>query len=112
MLRIGCRALLLVAIAILHPAAALASDGAIEINAAKAAAGGVTPGDTPGFPITLDTPGSYRLTGDLAVGDPDTGAISITSADVPLVCHRRPLLGLASRLVRRGLIGAGQSGSA
>ena len=42
-----------------------AVDGVIEINAARATAGGVTPGDAPGFPVTLDAPGSYRLTSDL-----------------------------------------------
>jgi hypothetical protein len=45
----------------------MASDGVIEINQARALAGGVTPSDTPGFPVTIDTPGSYRLTSDLDV---------------------------------------------
>ncbi len=82
MKRIGCAALLLVALAVLRAGPARASDGSIEINAAKAGAGGVTSFDGPGFPVTLSAPGSYRLTGDLLVGDPGTGAISITSADV------------------------------
>jgi hypothetical protein len=38
----------------------------IEINATRAAAGGVTASDAPGYPVTLDAPGSYRLTSDLA----------------------------------------------
>jgi hypothetical protein len=29
--------------------------------------GGVTPSDTPGFPITIDAPGSYRLVSNLTV---------------------------------------------
>ena len=45
--------------------AAFAGDGVIEINAAAAAAGGVTATDTPGYPVTIDAPGSYRLTGNL-----------------------------------------------
>jgi len=46
-----------------HPAGAV--DGVIEINQAKAKAGAVTAGDTPGFPVTISAAGSYRLTGDL-----------------------------------------------
>jgi len=51
---------------------AAAVDGVIEINQARATAGGVTPGDMPGFPITINTGGtfanesmSFRLTGPL-----------------------------------------------
>jgi hypothetical protein len=46
-------------------AAAHAADGVIEINQARALAGGVSPGDTPGFPVTISRSGSYRLTGNL-----------------------------------------------
>lgn len=48
--------------------AAYAADGVIEINQARALAGGVTPDDTPGFPVTISLPGSYRLTGNLLPG--------------------------------------------
>ena len=50
---------------------ALAVDGVIEINQARASSGGITPGDAPGFPITISTgtfanePMSFRLTGPL-----------------------------------------------
>jgi len=47
------------------PAAAV--DGVIEINQARALAGGLTPGDDPGFPVTISLSGSYRLTSDLNV---------------------------------------------
>lgn len=50
---------------LLDPSPAVAVDGVIEINQAKALAGGVTPGDTPGFPVLVTAPGSYRLTGNL-----------------------------------------------
>jgi hypothetical protein len=40
-------------------------DGVVSIDQARAIAGGVTPGDTPGFPVTIDRPGSYRLTSNL-----------------------------------------------
>ena len=35
------------------------------INQGQALAGGITPGDAPGFPVTLSAPGHYRLTGNL-----------------------------------------------
>lgn len=55
-------------------APARSSDGVIEINQARALAGSVTPGDTPGFPIEIYTPGSYRLTSDLSVpGNAEAG---------------------------------------
>ena len=41
-----------------------ASDGVIEINQAKALAGGVIPGDNAGFPVSVGS-GSYCLTGNL-----------------------------------------------
>lgn len=49
-----------------------AGDGRIEINQARAMAGGVSPLDLPGFPVTLDANSSYVLTGDLYAG-PATG---------------------------------------
>lgn len=67
---------------------ALAVDGVVEIDQARALAGGVTPGDAPGFPVTLDRQGSYRLTGNLDVsGQPspqNVTAIDITSSFVTL----------------------------
>ena len=60
-------------------APARAVDGVIEINQARALAGGVTPGDAAGFPVTITASGSYRLTGNLTV-DENTTAISVTAA--------------------------------
>lgn len=61
---------------------AVAVDGVIEINTAKALAGGVTLGDTPGFPVTISESGSYRLTSNLTVaGDPSiTSGIVVTAS--------------------------------
>jgi hypothetical protein len=63
-------------------------DGVIEINQARALAGGVSPGDTAGFPVLLSVPGSYRLTGDLDVRGETTPenvtAIRIAAHDVTL----------------------------
>jgi len=61
---------------------ALAVDGVNEINQARALAGGVTPGDTPGYPVTLSQSGSYRLTGNLTLTDKDMTGIEITANDV------------------------------
>lgn len=47
-----------------HEAVA-AGKGRVEINQARALAGGVTASDTPGFPVVIDRPGSYVLTSDL-----------------------------------------------
>jgi hypothetical protein len=58
--------------------------GVITIDQAKAEAGGVTPGDAPGFPVTISQPGSYRLMGNLSVADMAATAIFITSPGVTL----------------------------
>jgi hypothetical protein len=52
-----------------------AADEAIEINQASALAGGVTPGDAPGFPVSLTKPGTYVVTSELNVLDPNADAI-------------------------------------
>ena len=59
-----------------------AVDGVIEINEASAAVGGITAGDTAGFPVTISEPGSYRLTSDLTVPNSNTGGILITASHV------------------------------
>lgn len=71
-----------------------AVDGVIEINQVRAKAGGVTPGDTPLFPVLISQPGSYRLTGNLDVTDAsarpggtlaeNTTAIQVTADDVTI----------------------------
>lgn len=63
---------------------AFAVDGVIEINHARALAGGVTPGDTPGYPVTLSQSGSYRLTGNLILPDENTTGISSAAGRVSL----------------------------
>lgn len=68
----------------LAPCAADAMDGVIEINQASAAAGGVTPGDTPGFPVTISRSGSYRLTSSLTTNVRSLSLVSITADFVTL----------------------------
>lgn len=47
--------------------------GEIEINDARALAGGVTPGDAPGYPVTISQSGSYVLTGNLTPTGAENG---------------------------------------
>jgi len=70
------------AAAALSVAAGLANDP-VAIDAAMAQRGSVTPGDAPGFPITLSQPGHYRLSGDLAVPAHADGIV-ITAPNVVL----------------------------
>lgn len=44
-----------------------AVDGVVLFDQARALAGNVTPGDAPGFPVSITQPGSYRLSGNLSV---------------------------------------------
>lgn len=61
-----------------------AAEGVVEINQTRAIAGGITPGDGPGFPVTIDAPGSYALTSNLTLTDPNTTAVEITADDVSI----------------------------
>jgi hypothetical protein len=56
----------------------------VLIDQKHALAGGVTPGDAPGFPVTISQPGSYRLSGNPTVPDLNTTAIHITADRVTL----------------------------
>lgn len=58
--------------------------GVITIDQARAEAGGVTPGDAPGFPVTISQPGSYRLMSNLTVSDPALTAIDVIANDVTI----------------------------
>jgi hypothetical protein len=72
-------ALLLAACALLGTIAAIpanAVDGQVLITQAKALAGGVTPGDAPGFPVTLSEPGSYKLASNLSPPPGDDGIVT------------------------------------
>ncbi|HZO55190.1 MAG TPA: right-handed parallel beta-helix repeat-containing protein [Bryobacteraceae bacterium] len=50
-----------------HATVLFGVDGVVLIDQNRALAGNVTPGDTPGFPIWITQPGSYRLSGNLTV---------------------------------------------
>ncbi|GGC02495.1 right-handed parallel beta-helix repeat-containing protein [Pseudoduganella buxea] len=64
------------------PQRAGAVDGVVVITQARAIAGGVTPGDEPGFPVTISQPGSYRLASNLHVTASETGAIVLAADHV------------------------------
>lgn len=55
----------------------------VTIDQGKALAGGVTPGDTAGFPVTISQPGSYKLMSNLTV-PANTKGIVITADNVTL----------------------------
>lgn len=63
-----------------------AVDGVVEISQSCATNGGCFPGDSAGFPVTIDgTAGkSYRLTSDLVVADENTNAIVISASSISI----------------------------
>src|SRR5581483_85762 len=63
--------------------AASALDGEVLITQSVATAGGVTPGDDPGFPVTISRSGKYKLSGNLNV-PAGTDAFVITADNVTL----------------------------
>jgi len=76
-------ALVLFSLALL-PHALSAGDGVFEINADCANSGGCLSGDAAGYPVTIDRPGSYRLTGSLETVDVNQTLIEITVSDVSI----------------------------
>lgn len=83
-----------------------AVDGVVLIGQAQALAGNVTPGDTPGFPITISVPGSYRLSGNLTVPDANTDALSITVDNVTIDLNGFSILGPSVCTGTPGIISA------
>lgn len=73
---------LVVASFCLLPGHANAVDGVKLITQARALAGNVTPGDAPGFPVTISLKGSYRLASNLTITSPSLNAVDITSQNV------------------------------
>ena len=76
-------ALALAAITMLIGMPVQAAESEVLISQERATAGGVTPGDEPGFPVTLSAPGRYRLTGNLVVPE-GTDGIVINADNVTL----------------------------
>jgi len=86
--RAGLRAVVWIAgtgiVGMALPATAPAEDGVLEISQLCATTGGCFAGDSAGFPVTISTPGSYRLTSNVVVSDADTSAITVGTSDVTL----------------------------
>lgn len=76
--------LIIALILALPTARAWAADGAIEINHARALQGSISVGDAPGYPVTLNAPGHYILTSDLAVSNPSVDGIEVSSPGVSI----------------------------
>lgn len=74
--------LIIVAIGLVLASSLIRAGGKIEINQV-CVADGCFAGDFPGYPITISSPGSYRLTSGLLVGNGQT-AIYIDSDQVSL----------------------------
>jgi hypothetical protein len=81
-------ALLLTAAVAFTPASA----AVVVITQAKANAGGVTPGDAPGFPVTLSLPGAYQFDTNLTVPANRNGIV-VTSHYVDIDMNGFLLLG-------------------
>lgn len=75
------------------PASIYAVDGVVLIDQSHALAGNLTPGDLPGFPVTISQPGSYKLSGNLTVPDANTTAIQITADHVTLDLNGFAIIG-------------------
>jgi hypothetical protein len=75
--------LIIVAIALMPLSSASALDGEVLIDQTKAGAGGITPGDGAGFPITISRGGKYKLTSNLNV-PAGKNAFAITGHNVTL----------------------------
>lgn len=74
---------------------AFAVDGVVEINQACAVNTGCVSGDSAGFPVSISSPGSYRLTSnlDLAGAGTSVDAINISVTDVTVDLNGFELVG-------------------
>lgn len=66
-------------------APARAGDGVFEINQACATTTGCFPGDSAGFPVTIQSAGSYQLTSELTLATASQSAITVSTSTDPIV---------------------------
>jgi hypothetical protein len=78
------------------PQNAQAVDGVILIDQNRAIAGNATPGDAPGFPISINSPGIYKLASNLVVPNANTTAIAINVNNVTIDFNGFAILGPTS----------------
>jgi hypothetical protein len=76
----------LIALAFVAALPAFAVDGIVLINQSTVMSAG-------GFPYTISSPGSYRLSGNLVVPDANTTAIKITASNVTIDLNGFSILG-------------------
>jgi hypothetical protein len=75
------------------PASAVTNEnGEVLITQAAVNAGNITPGDTPGFPVTISVPGTYRLATNLTVTTQVNG-IEVRANEVTIEMGGRTLAG-------------------
>jgi hypothetical protein len=79
-------------LALIH-GTANAVDGVLLINQSNAIAGNVTPGDTAGFPVSINLPGIYKLSSNLVVPNENTTAIQINVNNVTIDLNGFAILG-------------------
>jgi parallel beta helix pectate lyase-like protein len=82
-MRVSCRSIVAFALAACVCASVPAYAQKL-ITQAKVTAGNFTPGDTPGFPLTISVRGSYKLTSNLVVPSTNTIGVHITADNVTL----------------------------
>ena len=78
-----------------------AADDVQLIDQDLALAGGVTPGDLPGFPVEISRPGSYRLSGNLRVSVPGVHPIIIRADNVTIDLNGFTIQGPFDQCFRR-----------
>ena len=93
--KIDARRIGLIAIFGIVAMPAYAVDGVVLISQNTALAGNVTPGDLPGFPITIGLSGSYKLSTNLTVADANVNAIEIMADDVTIDLNGFSIIGPA-----------------
>ena len=86
--------LLITLLFLIIPGFTYAVDGVMEINQTCAVQTGCFDGDTPGFPVTISDPGSYRLTGNLTVPDANTTAIKTRPTSISLDLNGFGIIGI------------------
>jgi hypothetical protein len=67
----------IVALVALAASPATALDGEVLISQGAALAGGITPNDDPGFPVTISRSGKYKLRGNLNVPAGANASVSL-----------------------------------
>lgn len=93
MKRIAAASLAAAALLFSSPAHAVTNEnGDVLISQAAVNAGNITPGDTPGFPVTLSIPGTYRLATNLTVTTAVNG-IEVRANEVTIEMGGRTLAG-------------------